>query len=142
MRAIDLELIEAVRAQDRDRVVAALDVGADVRVHDSRPLVGAENTPLHDAANASDLEILEALIDAGAEVDARCRAGWTPLMRACHQGWAEGARALLDSGASLHLENDDGYTAWGRTRADALELRALLEERGATGAREGRSRDG
>jgi hypothetical protein len=134
MRDIDRELLEAVRAQDVTRVTAALAAGADVNVHDPQPILGEGNTPLHDAATG-DVAIVQMLLDAGAHVNARCDAAWTPLMRACNLGHLPAAELLLAAGADPHLRNAEGYTAWGRVPNDCTALLALLKERGAANSR-------
>ncbi len=60
--------------------------------------------------------LAEALLDAGAEIDAKCIGnestdGMTPLMIAALQGRAGVVRLLLDRGAKLHLKSTKGLSA-------------------------------
>src|SRR5260370_38391327 len=77
------ELFAAVEEGNIEKVRYCIDAGMNVNERDSHPLIGNGNTPLHDVRNA---EIAKLLSQAGADVNARCQDGWTPLMRACNQG--------------------------------------------------------
>jgi uncharacterized protein len=68
---------------------------------------------------------------AGANVNAQCDGGWTPLMRACNAGQTETARLLIQSGADVNTENSEGYTAYGRTMLRNEVLIRLLKDNGA-----------
>lgn len=57
---------------------------------------------LHRAAERGDLPTLQALLDAGADLDAKDAAGWTPLLRAAKGGHLKALQLLLDRGAGLH----------------------------------------
>ncbi len=96
-----------------------------------RPLVAepANNPtrvhPLHSAAAARSVPICRALLDAGAEVDARQQAGFTALMAAAMHGHEELAQLLLERGADATLASDDGKTAADFAREGGHE--ALLD---------------
>ncbi len=83
--------------------------------------------PLHSAVAAGDVEIARALVDAGADVDARQQGGVTPLMGAAAGGSVELVRLLLDAGAEPSMEDDAGGTAasWAADRGHAAAA-ALL----------------
>jgi FOG: Ankyrin repeat len=53
---------------------------------------------------------MTALLDAGAEVDARGEHGYTPLHEAVEQGHSQAVALLLERGASTAVTNDDGQT--------------------------------
>ncbi|CAN0456011.1 unnamed protein product [Ectocarpus sp. 12 AP-2014] len=59
---------------------------------------------------AKDKEVVDMLVAAGADVDARAEDGITPLMHACLGLNIEVARALLESGADPNLRDDEGRT--------------------------------
>ena len=56
--------------------------------------------PLHTAASRGDLEAVQALLAAGAQVDGRTQRGFTPLDLALFLGKTEVAEALMAAGAS------------------------------------------
>ncbi|KAF1335317.1 Alternate phospholipase, partial [Globisporangium splendens] len=68
--------------------------------------------PLHVVAQTTDMAvIIEALINAGAEIDAADKLGYTPLMCMCSRGSLEGAATFLALGADIHkVAWSNGYT--------------------------------
>ncbi|HEX5709123.1 MAG TPA: ankyrin repeat domain-containing protein, partial [Pyrinomonadaceae bacterium] len=66
---------------------------------------------LMSAAEAGDEREVEALLDAGADVDAATPGGETALMRAAARGHASVVRALVVSGADVDAARADGWTA-------------------------------
>lgn len=87
------------------------------------------DTPLHHARTAA---IAKALLDVGANVDARTSKRETPLHRAAALGRADVIPVLLDAGAVVDALDADGRTplmaALRHTHAEAVER---LVERGA-----------
>jgi ankyrin repeat protein len=84
-------------------VVAALvAAGADV---DARFVGPHTETPLHWAASSDDVEVLDALVDAGADLEApgAVLGGGTPLADAVGFGQWRAARRLLERGARTTL---------------------------------------
>src|SRR4051794_37959301 len=67
--------------------------------------------PLHSAAASRQLAIARALLDAGADVDARQEGGFTALHAAAHNGDVALVRLLLERGADVSLALDDGRDA-------------------------------
>ncbi|CAG0911339.1 unnamed protein product, partial [Cyprideis torosa] len=78
-------------------------------------LEGRENiggrTALSRAAWKGHTHVMEILLAAGAEVDARGSDGFTPLQWACREGSLEGVRLLIDHGADWRLADDHGVNA-------------------------------
>src|SRR2546430_1230492 len=67
-------------------------------------------TALMWAATAQTVEIAQALVEKGADVNARSRTGFTPLMFAAREGSLELSRLLLASGAGLNASDAAGMT--------------------------------
>ena len=84
------------------RLVAA---GADVNAH-SRFSAHSE-TPLHWAASNDDVAVLDALLDAGADIEATgaVLGGGSPLADACGFGNLAAARRLVERGAGIRLSD-------------------------------------
>jgi ankyrin repeat protein len=88
-------------------------------------------TPLHSAVareGGEDLATVEALLAAGAPVNAAVEGGHTPLHSAASNGNAPIIRALLENGADPNAATEDGKTpldlAEQHGQTDLLELRA------------------
>lgn len=82
---------------------------------------------LHAAMVAADADIVRALLDAGADADARQQGGITPLMAAAGGGSDELVRLLVEAGADPQLRDDAGRTAADLARARGhAQVAALL----------------
>ncbi len=68
-------------------------------------------TPLMKAARAARLDLVDELIDRGADLEARNTDGNTALWLACFGGDAGVVQRLLAAGARLDNQNDNGATA-------------------------------
>ena len=81
---------------------------------------------LHEAAAKGDIEQVGSLIAEGVDVDARTRAGATPLHQAAKWGQNAVIQLLLAKGASIDARDLSGYTplhyAVGRGQEEAMEL--------------------
>lgn len=106
------------------RVVVELLVrhGADVN-RESGP---GRGTPLHMAARRGHRMLTEALLDAGADIDARDSKGVTPLMRAVNCGKTEVVRLLLERGADWQIADKEGALPMDAARRP--EIVELLRE--------------
>ena len=84
------------------KVGALVAAGADVNGRFTGPHT---ETPLHWAASSDDLEALDALLDAGADIeaDAAVIGGGTPMADAVAFGQWKAARRLLERGARTNL---------------------------------------
>ena len=70
-------------------------------------------TPLMVAARDESAEAVQALIDAGADLEARTEDGWTPLMYAAERSQSSDVvQTLLNAGADASPKDRDGKTAW------------------------------
>ena len=73
------------------------------------------------AAGAVKPEVLQALIDAGADLNAQDENGQTALMNAANFEELESVRALLLAGADVNFKNKDGESAWDLTAETEIE---------------------
>jgi len=96
----NVELYDAAKRGDIDKVMRALEHGADPNVK------GPDGyTPLHIAAHENYSELAKVLIKYGAKVDLKDRYGNTPLHVAAYRGHADVAKVLLESGADPNAKN-------------------------------------
>ncbi len=115
---------------DNDAVAKALlDAGVDVDLHDHGSY---SRTPLHVALEHGSEKTARVLIEAGAELNAKDRYGETPMFvlhSATRPGFLD---FLVESGADLTLENEDGEGIGASLLAkNALEpLKYLAEHKG------------
>ncbi len=79
-------------------------------VIDSRSTNAMKNTPLHAAAAGTKLELVELLLDHGADVNARQQGGWTALHSAAQTGNREMAEILLAHGADVRARADNNQS--------------------------------
>ncbi len=100
-----------------DVVRALVHAGADVNAHD-----GVKHcTPLHMAARRGTLAIAEALLDCGANIEARDSVGDTPLRRAVNCGKLALASLLLARGADARSVGSKGATPILAARTSAMK---------------------
>jgi ankyrin repeat protein len=81
------------------------------------------------AAREATPEVVKALVDADADLNAQNEEGMTALMFAADEDKLETARILVLAGSDVNLKDSDGETAWDKTTDEELEQ--LLESYGA-----------
>ena len=108
-----VQLWDAVISSDLKQLQAALKQGVDVNALDTRRNVAGGNgrRALNYAAIADNPEMIQALLDAGANIDMTNRSGYTPLMHAAESGSTKAATTLINAGASLSAKSRRGQTA-------------------------------
>ena len=118
-----LHLAAAFASPDAVKVLLAH--GADVHARSKNPL---SNQPLHAAvALNTSAEVVIALLDAGADINAKQAGGYTPLHQAADSGKAEIVAVLLARGADRSALCDKAKTAADYARAkDRIALADLL----------------
>ena len=101
-----------------------LDRGADV---DARGRGWMTGTPLHSAASGRHVDVVEILLAAGADPNARQSGGWTPLHSGAHNGDVATVALMITAGADLEAESDDGASvlALARESGDAATLAVI-----------------
>ncbi|XP_039191074.1 protein phosphatase 1 regulatory subunit 12C isoform X1 [Crotalus tigris] len=87
---------------------------------------------LHQACIDENMEVVEFLVENGADINQADNEGWTPLHVAASCGYIEIAQYLLDHGANIAAVNSDGDVPLDIAEADNMEalLRAEIEKRG------------
>lgn len=106
-----------------------LRLGADVHAVSRNAM---QVQPLHSAVAGNHLAIVQALVEAGADVNAAQQGGFTPLMGAAQNGNAEVTRFLLSHGAGLDTRTSEGRSAWSlAAEENHEEVLKLLREAGA-----------
>ena len=97
-------IFDAIAASTAAKLRALLDGGADANAADD------EGTPaLHLAVRELHLGCMQALLEAGAGVNARSsESGETAAHLAVYDGFGEGLKLLLDCSSDLTLADDDG----------------------------------
>ncbi|KAI4883895.1 hypothetical protein NFI96_026918, partial [Prochilodus magdalenae] len=100
------ELFEACRNGDVSRVKRLVD-SANVNAKD---MAGRKSTPLHFAAGFGRKDVVEHLLQTGANVHSRDDGGLIPLHNACSFGHAEVVSLLLCQGADPNARDNWNYT--------------------------------
>lgn len=126
--AIDKRNVEAVR----DLISRGVDIAAADKLwgNGAASFAGRGFTTLGWAAHIGAGEIVQLLVEAGADVNTKDRWGHTPLMRASIGAYMGIVKFLLKNGAGIEEKNDEGKTAldlafkWG-----SREIVALLREK-------------
>jgi truncated hemoglobin YjbI/ankyrin repeat protein len=78
-------------------------------------------TALHMAARRGNVLVAEALLDCGADREARDKLGDTPLHRAVKCGKTEMVAFLLERGADVHTKGKSGLTPWQVARGASMK---------------------
>lgn len=127
-------LVLAASKNDLEAIRKLLSQGADVNVRDK----GVDLRALDEAVVNANLEMVAALLRAGANVNAKSNSGLTALMRVSEEDEeseegtkgraAKLVKALLAAGADVNLKDDEGETALihAASRENANVLRLLL----------------
>jgi ankyrin repeat protein len=132
---INEDLVEAARRGDLPEVKSLLAKGADVN---AKIKVGgrlnipkeATTTALKAASFGGHREVVEELLDNGADVNAKDYKGYTALMAACAFNRPEVVQLLLDKGADVNAMASGNRTAFSEANG-IREIQEMLIEAGA-----------
>lgn len=106
----DTAIMKASRHCNGNKVVAfLLESGANINDKEVRDEI--DQTPLIVAAQSGCKDIVEMLLQAGADIHHRNDQGENALICAAQEGHKEIVKMLLDSGSNINQENADGETA-------------------------------
>lgn len=105
-------IFEAISGGNPDGVKVLIKHGVNVNVHppDLSLMGTAKGTPLHNACDTGQTEIVKLLIKAGADVNAENNALGVPLFVAVKRGAWDIVEFLLQNGADIEKKDKDGYT--------------------------------
>jgi len=85
----------------------------DIKVTDVNQVNHLGDTPLHTVCSWGELKFVKALLESGANVNAKGDGDYTPLMKSVSGGNLAVIRYLLQKGAKKDLKTDRGFTAHG-----------------------------
>ena len=118
-----MDIFDAIRNSDVDEVRRLINSGANLHV---RLIDVSQYTPLHYACLFDNEEIVDLLLNSGAEINIRDMYGNTPLIDVADLGNIKYAKKLLKKGADVNAQNDWGQTAlWmaaGNYDSDMIKL--------------------
>ncbi|KAK7571104.1 hypothetical protein V9T40_014708 [Parthenolecanium corni] len=100
------ELFEACKAGDLAKVKKLV----NVQTVNARDTAGRKSTPLHFAAGYGRRDVVEFLLSAGAQIQARDDGGLHPIHNACSFGHADVVRLLLEAGANPNVRDNWNFT--------------------------------
>ncbi|MBK9161184.1 MAG: ankyrin repeat domain-containing protein [Nitrosomonadales bacterium] len=104
-------LFEAVQAGDAAAVRQSLASGADANARDEQGWPPLAHAVYNHERKCGSADVVRALVEAGADVEAPIGYGVRPLMLAAGYGEADVVAVLLWAGADVLARNEGGYTA-------------------------------
>jgi tankyrase len=123
----DSALLDAAKKGSLDRVKRLLNPG-NINCRDSQ---GRNSTPLHLAAGYNHIDVVECLLESGADVNAQDKGGLIPLHNASSYGHLDIAALLIKHNAVVNATDKWGFTPLheaaqkGRTQLCALLVSSI-----------------
>ena len=124
---MELKLVAACKSGDDSLVLSLINSG--VNVNCLVKIDGSEWSPLLMATDKGRTDVVQLLLERGAQVDLQDNDGLTALIWANVRGHTEIVNVLLERGAQVDLQNNVGWTAL--MMASGTEIVEVLLERGA-----------
>lgn len=122
---IDINADDEVQALEIPKLIAT---GIDINL----PIHESGRSYLHMAVGINRIRTVQALIQAGACVNAQDSEGITPLEIAAYSGHLNATQVLVEAGANVTIKNNHGVTALGQAAASGnLEIALLLINAGS-----------
>ena len=106
----DTPLIKAVRLRNNGILEALVAAGANVNLGSDEMGSTKGYTPLHFACREGDLDAINILVKAKADVNRQSADGWAPLHSAAFSGKRQAISLLIEKGAKLDVYTDQGVT--------------------------------
>ncbi|XP_066146505.1 poly [ADP-ribose] polymerase tankyrase isoform X2 [Euwallacea fornicatus] len=136
---VESQLLESAKAGDLDQVQRYL--GSYPHIVNCRDLDGRHSTPLHFASGYNRVQVVEFLLQQGADVHAKDKGGLVPLHNACSYGHYEVTELLVKHGASVNVADLWKFTPLHEAAAKGkYEIVKLLLKHGADPSK--KNRDG
>ena len=97
-----------------------------------KSLGGSREGDLMRAAFENDVQMLEAFLNSGGDLNGVTPEGWTAIMYAASGNNVEALKFLIHNGADVNMRNDDGQTALTLAKEKEFdEVVRILEREGA-----------
>jgi len=103
-----MDIFEAAKEGNLDRILELIQEEVDLNIRYESFGTGLKQTPLHIAASEGHLDIVNALIAAGAHVNVKDNWGMTPINLAADKGHLNIINALIDAEADLNIGSNYG----------------------------------
>ncbi|MBI5633304.1 MAG: ankyrin repeat domain-containing protein [Nitrospirae bacterium] len=102
-------IISSIKLSSVDILTYVLDINPDISLVEPDSGLDALNFA---AGFIEHSDIINAILDRGADIDTIGSDGWTPLMRASREGYVSTASILIRHGANINVCDHDGLTAF------------------------------
>ena len=113
-------------------VIVAIVLALSFAVWALKTLGGGPQGDIMQAAFDNDIQMLEACVNAGGDVNSLTPEGWTAVMYAASGNNPEAVTFLIRSGADINIRNDDGKTALTLAKEKEFDnVVRILESEGA-----------